>query len=214
MMYGFAKGQTATTIAASPKIVSGAGSSILIEGTVMDLSPAQPNTPAISDDSMSEWMEYLHMGRAMPTNATGVPVTLIAIDDAGHSQTIGQVTSDMSGFFSFMWSPTSTGKYTIVASFGGSASYYSSYAETAIGVVQGSSASPAVSPTSGTTTGTSPTVAPTSPGVSTSTSPSGEVSPTTAPPGNAAGTEYYIVAAAVVVVVVIAAIAVVLRKRK
>ncbi len=133
----------------------------------------------------------------MPTNATGVQVVLQAVDANGVVTTIGTVTSDSSGMYKLLWAPQNEGTYTIVATFAGSNSYYQSSAQTAIGVVSAASsaASPIVSPTSG-------------------TSPSAETSPSTAPPGNAAGTEYYIIAAAVVVGVVVAVIAVVLRKRK
>ena len=47
---------------------------------------------------------------------------------------IGTATSDMSGFYSIQWTPEHEGKYTIIATFEGSKSYYSSYAETAVGV--------------------------------------------------------------------------------
>ena len=137
--YAFGKGSTATTVSASSKVIA-KGSSILIEGTVLDQSSAQPGTPAISDASMSAWMEYLHMQQPIPMDATGVPVTLDAIDPNGNFVHIGTVTSDMSGLYSYLWEPEHEGKYTIIATFEGSESYYSSYAETPIGV------GPAVSP--------------------------------------------------------------------
>ena len=66
-IYGFGPGQTATTISASPEI-SIHGNNVLIQGTVTDQSPGQTclgipaaGTPAVSDASMSEWMEYLYM---------------------------------------------------------------------------------------------------------------------------------------------------------
>jgi len=40
----------------------------------------------------------------------------------------------MSGMFSHMWTPDIEGKYTVIATFEGSESYYASYAETAVGV--------------------------------------------------------------------------------
>ncbi len=133
ILYAFDKGKTVTTVTASPKIIAD-GSSVLIEGTVMDLSPAQPNTPAISDEDMSEWMEYLHMQKPIPEEILGVDVSLDAIDPNGTCIHIDTVTSDMSGFYSYMWEPEDEGKYTIIATFEGSNSYWSSYAETAVGV--------------------------------------------------------------------------------
>ena len=130
MMYGFAKGQTETTVSASPKVMV-EGNSVLIEGTVMDMSPAQPNTPAISDDDMSVWMEYLNMQQPMPKDAKGVDVSIDVIDANGNYRTIGTATSDMSGFYSFSWMPDVPGKYTVIANFEGSDSYYSSLKETA-----------------------------------------------------------------------------------
>jgi outer membrane protein assembly factor BamB len=133
--YAFAKGKTATTIAVSSDILP-QGNSILIKGTVMDLSPAQPNTPAVSDDSMSGWMEYLHMQQPLPTNTTGVPVTISVVDSNGNYRIIGSATTDINGNFNYMWTPDIPGTYTIVATFAGSKSYYSSYAETSFGVTE------------------------------------------------------------------------------
>jgi hypothetical protein len=87
-------------------------------------------------------MEYLYMQQAMPKNATGVEVTLDTIDPNGNFVHIGTATSDMSGLFSHMFTPEVPGKYTIIATFAGSASYFSSYAETAIGVDEAPPVSP------------------------------------------------------------------------
>jgi hypothetical protein len=107
----------------------------------MDLSPAQPNTPAVSADSMTGWMEYLHMQKPKPTNTTGVTVTLTATDQNGNKFNIGTATSDASGLYSVMWTPPTESKYTITASFEGSESYYASSAETVVGVTAASSSS-------------------------------------------------------------------------
>ena len=59
------------------------GSPVTIRGTVSDQSAGQTclgipakGSPAISDASMSSWMEYLYQQKPQPANATGVPVTL------------------------------------------------------------------------------------------------------------------------------------------
>jgi hypothetical protein len=140
--YAFAKGETATTVATSSKVVD-SGTAMLIEGTVTDSSPAQAGTAAVSDDSMTGWMEYLHMQKPMPTDAKGVSVKLSAVDSNGNSQDIGTVTSDTNGAYSTLWTPITPSTYTIVAEFAGTNSYYPSSAQTALGV----SSLPTIAPT-------------------------------------------------------------------
>jgi hypothetical protein len=142
--YAFAKGESATTVTTSSKVMP-SGSAVLIEGTVTDTSPAQAGTAAISDDSMTAWMEYLHMQKPMPTNTKGVAVKLSAVDSNGNSQDIGIVTSDSNGSYSTLWTPTNPGTYTIMANFEGTNSYYQSRAQTVLGV--SSVPSPTPSPT-------------------------------------------------------------------
>jgi outer membrane protein assembly factor BamB len=151
-IYAYGKGQSATTVTASPE-VSVYGDSVLIKGTVTDQSPGQTclgipaaGTPAIADDSMSAWMEYLYEQQPMPTNATGVTVTLDVVDANGNFRSIGTATSDTSGAFSYMWEPDIPGKYTLIATFQGSESYYASYAETAFGVTEAPAATPTPTP--------------------------------------------------------------------
>jgi outer membrane protein assembly factor BamB len=133
-IYSFGKGQTETTVTASPK-VSTFGDGVLVEGTVMDQSPgASMNTPAIADEYMSEWMEYVYMQQSKPYNVKGVEVVLETIDPNGNFYEIGRTTSDENGMFKYMFTPEVPGEYTIIASFEGSDSYFSSLAETAIGV--------------------------------------------------------------------------------
>jgi outer membrane protein assembly factor BamB len=158
-LYCFGKGQTATTVTASDTALP-PGSSVVIHGTVTDQSPGNTclgipaaGTPAISDDSMDAWMEYLYMQQPMPTNATGVEVTLDAVDPNNNFVHLGTATSDMSGNFGFDWkTPNVPGDYTIIATFAGSNSYYASYAETYAVV----SAAPAATPPAQTATQESP----------------------------------------------------------
>jgi outer membrane protein assembly factor BamB len=137
-IYAYGKGLTQTTVATAP--YANSNSKILITGTVTDQSPGQTclgipaaGTPAISDDSMSAWMAYLYEQSPKPTNATGVPVTLTAIDPNGNYQTIGTTTSDANGQFSYTYTPPVPGAYKITASFAGSNSYFSSTAQTTMG---------------------------------------------------------------------------------
>jgi hypothetical protein len=150
-VYCIGKGPSATAVTAAPK-VSVHGDQVLIEGKVTDESagtkqPEQaarfPNgVPAVSDESVSEWMEYVYMQKPMP-NAKGVEVSLDTLDPNGNFVHIDTVTTDTSGSYSHMFTPEVPGKYTIIATFSGSESYYGSYAETAIGV---SEAPPSTAP--------------------------------------------------------------------
>ena len=142
-IYCYGKGQTATTVDA-PMTAITAGDNVVIRGTVTDQSSGAKDTPAISDDSMSKWMEYLYMQQSMPTNATGVEVTLDAVDPNGNFVHIGTATSDTSGTFGYAWAtPDVPGKYTIIATFAGSESYWPSYAETYTAVSEAPAATPA-----------------------------------------------------------------------
>ena len=87
-------------------------------------------TPAIGDDSMGRWMEYLFENQAKPTNATGVPVSLDTIDPNGNYVHIGTVTSDINGNFGLKYTPEVPGSYQIIATFAGSRAYSSSTAST------------------------------------------------------------------------------------
>lgn len=136
IMYVFGKGKSATTVA-SPSTEVQVGQKFTITGSVLDMSPAQSGTAAISEQDMSAWMEYLHRQRAKPTNATGVTVDLTALDPNGNMINIGQATSNTDGTFGFSWTPEVPGLYQIAAKFAGSASYGSSTASTYLTAVEG-----------------------------------------------------------------------------
>jgi len=142
-LYCFGQGPSATTVSASPE-VSVHGNSVLVKGTVTDQTPAAKGTPAISDEDLGAWMEYLYMQQAMPTNAAGVEVSLDALDPNGNFVHVDTVTSDMTGNYGTAFIPEVPGLYTIIATFAGSKSYYGSYAETFINVDEAPQASPPV----------------------------------------------------------------------
>jgi outer membrane protein assembly factor BamB len=149
-MYVYGKGKTETTVTA-PDVSVPQGTAVMIKGTVLDLSPAQPGTPCVSAESMSLQMEHLH--KQMPLDGiwhnetiTGVPVTLTAMDSNGTAITIGTATTDgYYGTFGLEWTPTTAGTYEIIASFEGDDSYASSGAATTISVGQLSSGSQSTS---------------------------------------------------------------------
>ena len=201
MIECYGKGQTATTITASPK-VQAKGALILLEGTVTDQSPGAPGTPAVADQYMQKWMEYIYMQQAKPTDATGVSVKLTAYDPNGNSQELGTTTADINGKYALAWTPTLEGTYYVIATFEGSNSYYSSE-DTTYFAVGSAAASPA--PTATPTPTAAPTVTPV-PTASPSPAPQPEAGPST--------DMYIIAAAAVVVIVVVAVAALALRKRK
>ena len=138
-LYAMGKGPSATTVTA-PNIGVTTATPITITGTVMDVSAGAsqdavkanfPNgLPCVSDASQSHWMEYVYQQQPMPSGTTGVPVTLSVIDSNNNFRTIGTTTSDASGHYAFTWTPDIPGNYTLIASFGGSNSYYGSTAET------------------------------------------------------------------------------------
>jgi hypothetical protein len=132
-LYCVGKGQTTTTVSA-PQTAITSGTTVMISGSVLDQSAAQPNTAAISDANMSEWMDYTHMQNSTlvnnPPQCDGIPVTLTAVDSNGNAITIGTATSDYKGNYGLQWTPTTSGLYHIYATFTGSNSYYTSSATT------------------------------------------------------------------------------------
>jgi hypothetical protein len=138
-MYVFGKGKSEATVTASPKTVA-KGSQVLIEGTVLDQSSAQPDTPCVSKESMTTQMEYLHMqfpigGIEGDAVITGVPVSLSAVDESGNHVEIGTTTTNgYFGTFAYAWTPPDEGTYEIIATFAGDDSYGSSGAATAVTV--------------------------------------------------------------------------------
>jgi len=152
-VYAIGKGPSAITVEAPMTAVT-MGSSLVIRGSVTDESPGTKSTalslrfpngvPAVSDDSMSEWMLYVYKQFPRPINAAGVEVSIDVIDSNGNYRNIGTATSDASGFYSLQWTPDIEGKYTVIATFAGSGGYYPSYAQTAFAVDE---AAPTPAPT-------------------------------------------------------------------
>jgi outer membrane protein assembly factor BamB len=155
-IYSIGKGPSATTVEAPMTSVM-AGDGVVVQGSVMDIAAGTKQTeqaarfpngvPAVSDASMGEWMEYVYMQKPRPMNATGVEVSLDAIDPNNNYVHLGTATTDTSGLYSFAWTPPDIpGKYTIIATFAGSESYYPSYAETAAIVTEAPTATPVATP--------------------------------------------------------------------
>jgi hypothetical protein len=150
-IYAYGKGPSAMTVTA-PDVGVTTATPVTIRGTVIDISAGTQQqaqaanfpygVPCVSDASMTQWMEFVYMQQPMPTNTTGVPVSISVLDSNGNYRQIGTTTSDGSSMYTMTWTPDVPGNYTVVASFAGSESYYSSYAETSF-----FAAAPAATPT-------------------------------------------------------------------
>jgi hypothetical protein len=142
-IYSIGKGPSAITVEA-PKAAVDVGRSLVISGMVTDIAAGTKQNeqaarfpfgvPAVSDESMSDWMRYVYMQKPRPTNVTGVPVEINVVDSNGNYRQIGTVTSNSDGFYTLNWKPDIEGQYTVYASFGGSAAYWPSHAITSFAV--------------------------------------------------------------------------------
>jgi hypothetical protein len=136
-IYAMGKGPTAAT-ASAPDTSVELGKSVLIKGTITDISPGTSDTrtklrfpngvAAVSDASQSGYMLYVYKQFECPANTTGVQVSVSVIDANGNYRQIGTTTSDSTGYYSLNWTPDISGKYTVYATFTGSKAYYGSVA--------------------------------------------------------------------------------------
>jgi len=139
-LYAVGKGPSEMTVSMSNAIVT-EGTPVLVSGTVMDISPGTQSddaklrfskgVPAVSDESMSNWMLHVYKQFEKPLDVTGVEVVVFAQQD-GYVIDIGRTISDANGRFSIPWTPPvgATGEWDVYVYFDGSASYYGSYAKT------------------------------------------------------------------------------------
>ena len=154
-IYAYGKGPTKVTVTA-PDAAYPLGTPIIVRGTVTDISAGSqqqavaanfPNgLPCVSDDSMTDWMEYVYMQQPKPTNTTGVKVTINVVDPNGNCYDVGTATSTTEGTFGLMFDPLVPGDYTIYATFEGTESYYSASSSTFIHVTEAPSVTPEPTP--------------------------------------------------------------------
>jgi len=138
-IYAYGMGPSKTTISA-PQVGITTATPVTITGSVTDISAGAsqeavaanfPNgLPCVSDASMTQFMEAVYMQQPMPTNTTGVPVTVSVTDSNGNHYDVGTVTTNPSGTFGLTWTPIIPGNFTVTATFAGTQSYYGSYATT------------------------------------------------------------------------------------
>jgi outer membrane protein assembly factor BamB len=154
-IYAFGTGPSKTTVYV-PNPTGTVGAPIVIQGTITDVSAGSkqdavasnfPNgLPCISDESQSAFMEAVYQQQSMPTNLTGVPITLYVIDANGNYRTIGQTTSDAYGSYSLTWNPDIAGNYQVIATFAGTHSYYGSTASSSFYVSEPAATTAPVTP--------------------------------------------------------------------
>jgi hypothetical protein len=151
-IYVVGRGPSATTVQA-PQTAVTAGTPVVIQGTVMDISAGTKQTeqaadfpngvPCASDASMTAWMGYVYQQQPEPTNFTGVSVTLTAIDPNHNFITLGIATTNAYGLYYYDWTPPSIpGNYLVTATFAATNGYWGSSAQTDM-VVQNAPPTPA-----------------------------------------------------------------------
>jgi len=152
-IYGIGKGPSEMTVTSSNAVTT-AGTTVLVSGTVMDISPGteqheiskrfSKGVPAVADECMSDWMLYVYKHFSRPMDTVGVEVTVFA-QQGDHVIDIGTAVSDDSGRYAITWTPPTdaTGKWDIYAYFSGSGAYYGSWAKSEMAVLE---APPVVEP--------------------------------------------------------------------
>jgi hypothetical protein len=138
-VYAYGQGPSKTTVTV-PDPVTNVNAPVVITGSVTDVSAGAsqqavasnfPNgLPCVSDASMSAFMEAVYEQQSMPTNVTGVPVSLYVLDSNNNYRLIGTTTTNALGNFGYTWHPDIAGNYTVTAIFAGSGGYYPSSAST------------------------------------------------------------------------------------
>ena len=134
-IYTVGRGPSAITVTA-PDLAASFGQGVVIRGTVMDISSGTtqdlqkakfPNgVPCAADSIMTEWMGYVYQQKPIPTDFTGVPVSLYVLDSNGNYRQIGETTTNANGKYTFTWKPDIPGDFTVSAVFAGTKAYWSS----------------------------------------------------------------------------------------
>jgi hypothetical protein len=101
-VYSLCKGPSETTVTATD-LSAVFGQSVTIRGNVLDISAGTTQkeqaarfphcVPVVSDESQTEWMQYVYKQKPRPTDAAGVPVTISVIESNTNYRTIGTATT-------------------------------------------------------------------------------------------------------------------------
>jgi hypothetical protein len=136
-IYVVGKGPSQTTLTA-PNAGLTTSQSVVFSGLVTDISSGASQDavaknfpsglPVSSDASMKDWMGYVYQQKPLPSNFTGVDVTINVVDSNGNYRTIGTATTDAKGQYAFSWMPDITGNYKVYAIFSGTNGYWGSSA--------------------------------------------------------------------------------------
>jgi len=217
-LYAFGKGPSATTVEA-PMTAIPLGEGVVIRGTVTDdtvtgrrntndmFEFTLQGTPAISDEDMGAWMEYMFMQQAKPKDVKGVEVVITTVDPNGNTYELGRTTSDENGEFGCVVDPPVLGKYKIIATFEGSAAYGPSSASTYLWVEEAPSAAQPIEPEPTTPAPTEPTPTEPEPTTPEPTTPEPtEPEPTEPEPTEPAEAPFITTEVAIIAAVVIASI--------
>jgi hypothetical protein len=169
-IYSFGKGPTETTATVQNDIIS-LDSTALVKGSVMDISAGAkqdgvverfPNgIPAVADEDMKEWMEYVYMQQKHPRDVlgrdvTGVTVKITSMDPNNNTKDYGTVTTDAHGNYVFEFEPEVPGMYQLIVTFEGSDSYWRSSATTYVKVGPAAEEAPSAEDIAETTVGRLP----------------------------------------------------------
>jgi len=161
-VYVVGRGPTRTTVTA-PDIAATFGTPVVIRGTLMDVSAGTQQTnqlavfpngvPCAADSMMKDWMGYIYQQQLIPTNFTGVPVTISVLDSNNNYRDIGTATTTTAGTYSLTWTPDIPGNFIVYANFAGTQAYAPSNAQSSFTVMGEPSVTSAPStPTSNTDT--------------------------------------------------------------
>ena len=144
-IYSIGRGPSKLTVTA-PNLAAESGQAVVIGGTVTDICAGTqqsqqaadfPNgVPVASDSVMKDWMGYVYQQKPMPTNFTGVDVSISVIDANGNQRSIGTAKTDYTGSYSLVWTPDISGTYSVISSFAGTNSYWPSSATATFNVME------------------------------------------------------------------------------
>jgi hypothetical protein len=138
-IYTLGRGPSQTTVTVGPKSAP-VGGNVVIEGAVTDVSVGLSTTeikgrfpagvPASSDNSMKDWMAYVHQQQLPPSEYTGVDVHIVILDANNNWQDLGTTTTDNKGQYSMTYTPEISGDFKVYSYFDGTKGYWPSSAET------------------------------------------------------------------------------------
>jgi hypothetical protein len=136
-LIAFGKGPSETTVTIQDNVIA-LHDQVLVTGTVMDISAGTKDqrimarfpkgVAAVSDESMTDHMEWIYMQKPRPLISTGVPVKIQIFDPNGDFAWIGTATTDQDGNYAYSFIPSMEGMYAVIAQFDTNNGYWGSKA--------------------------------------------------------------------------------------